>query len=140
MDLPEPIRAVQAALRQRGVDARVISVPDGAATAADAARAVGCPLGAMAKSLLFLADGEPVLVVAAGDRQVDVPAPAALLGVGRERVKLAGAEAVLQVTGFPVGGVPPLGHPRPLAPTWTSRSSGSRRSTPPPAPRTPSSP
>jgi len=86
-------------------------------TAEDAARAVGCPLGAIVKSLLFLAEERPVLVLASGDRQVDTAKLAKLLGIGRKKLKMADAEAVRRHTSYAVGGVPPLGHPQCL-PTY----------------------
>lgn len=109
--LEEPNRRVEDALRAAGVAARVRVLPMSTATAEEAARAVGCPLGAIIKSLLFLAESEPVLVLACGDRQVDSAKLAQTLGVGRKRVKMADAEAVLAHTSFSVGGVPPVGHP-----------------------------
>ena len=115
--LQEPNRRVQNALRAAGVAARVRVLPVSTATAEEAARAVGCPLGAIIKSLLFLAEGQPVLVLACGDRQVDSAKLAQALGVGRKRVKMADAEAVFAHTSFRVGGVPPVGHPREL-PTY----------------------
>ena len=103
---------VQAALDGLGLDTRVLRLPDSTRTAPEAAKAVGCEVGAIAKSLLFLADGQPVLVVCAGDRRVDTARVAGLLGA--TEVKMAPAEQVRRVTGFAIGGVPPLGHPSPL--------------------------
>jgi prolyl-tRNA editing enzyme YbaK/EbsC (Cys-tRNA(Pro) deacylase) len=99
---------VQAALDGLGIDARVLRLPDSTRTAPEAAKAVGCEVGAIAKSLLFLADGEPVLVICAGDRRVDTGRVAGLLNVAE--MKMAPAEEVRRVTGFAIGGVPPLGH------------------------------
>lgn len=77
-------------------------------TAADAATAVGCDLGQIAKSLLFrAADGRPVLVVASGANRVDEKKVAALLG---QKIARADPDFVLRHTGFAVGGVPPVGH------------------------------
>jgi prolyl-tRNA editing enzyme YbaK/EbsC (Cys-tRNA(Pro) deacylase) len=67
---------------------------------------------AIAKSLLFLADGEPVLVICAGDRRVDTGRVGEL--VGASQVKMAPPEEVRRVTGFAIGGVPPLGHATPI--------------------------
>lgn len=99
---------VQAALNSAGVEANVMRLPESTRTAPEAARAAGCDVGAIAKSLLFLADGEPVLVICAGDRRVDTAKVSAL--VGASTVKMAPAEEVRRVTGFAIGGVPPLGH------------------------------
>jgi prolyl-tRNA editing enzyme YbaK/EbsC (Cys-tRNA(Pro) deacylase) len=73
---------------------------------------LGCEVGAIANSLVFAADGEPLLVITSGAHRVDLARVAALLGA--ERVKRAGAEYVEAVTGQPVGGVAPVGHPKPI--------------------------
>jgi Cys-tRNA(Pro) deacylase len=103
---------VQAALDEKGIESRVLRLPDSTRTAPEAAKAVGCEVGAIAKSLLFLADGEPVLAICAGDRRVDTARLADLLGASE--VKMAPAEEVRRVTGFAIGGVPPLGHATPI--------------------------
>ena len=100
---------VQAALNELGIDAQVLRLPDSTRTAPEAARAVGCDVGAIAKSLLFMADGEPLLVLCAGDRRVNTARVAEL--VGAASVKMASVEDVRRVTGYAIGGVPPLGHP-----------------------------
>lgn len=99
---------VQAALDSAGIETKVVRLLDSTRTAPEAAKAVGCDVGAIAKSLLFLADGEPLLVICAGDRRVDTGKVGAL--VGAETVKMAPAEEVRRVTGYAIGGVPPLGH------------------------------
>lgn len=99
---------VQEALNAAGLEAKVVRLPESTRTAPEAARAVGCDVGAIAKSLLFLADGEPLLVVCGGDRRVDTARVAEL--VGAQSVKMAPAEEVRRVTGYAIGGVPPLGH------------------------------
>jgi prolyl-tRNA editing enzyme YbaK/EbsC (Cys-tRNA(Pro) deacylase) len=86
-----------------------------------AADALDTALGSIVKSLLFLADGEPVLVLVAGDRRADLTKLKGLLGA--RRVMIAGAERVRTETGFSIGGVPPIGHRRPL-PTWIDSSLG----------------
>ena len=78
----------------------------------EAAAAVGCDLGAIAKSLLFMADGDPLLVICGGDRRVDTTKVAAL--VGASTVKMSSVEDVRRLTGYAIGGVPPLGHTTPL--------------------------
>jgi len=70
------------------------------------------PVGAIVKSLVFTADGAPVLILASGDHQVDVAKIAAALGV--EHVARADADTVRAATGYPIGGVAPLAHPAPL--------------------------
>jgi len=110
---------VQAALKAAGLDVNIVRLQDSARTAQLAADALDTALGSIVKSLLFLADGEPVLVLVAGDRRAD---PAKLKGVlGARRVMIADAERVRQETGFSIGGVSPVGHQRPL-PTWIDAS------------------
>jgi prolyl-tRNA editing enzyme YbaK/EbsC (Cys-tRNA(Pro) deacylase) len=97
----------QARLREHGLEVEVVVLPASTRTAAEAADACGCELGQIVKSLVFVetAGDEPVMCLWAGDRQV----PADELGLRR-----ASAEEVRDATGFAVGGVPPLGHDRPL--------------------------
>jgi prolyl-tRNA editing enzyme YbaK/EbsC (Cys-tRNA(Pro) deacylase) len=108
------IEQVQNTLNALGSGIRVVELPVSTATAPEAAAAVGCELGAIVKSLLFLINGQPVIVLAAGDRKVDSKRIGALYGVGKKKVKLADAQTVRELTGYDVGGVPPLGHTRPL--------------------------
>jgi Cys-tRNA(Pro) deacylase len=110
---------VQAALEAAGLTIQVVALSDSARTAHLAAEAIGAQLGSIVKSLVFLADGEPVLVLVAGDRRAD-PAKLKTL-IGARRVMIADAERVKRETGFSIGGVPPVGHLRPL-PTWIDRS------------------
>jgi Cys-tRNA(Pro) deacylase len=106
----KPSERVQAALDTYGLGIHVVEFGASTATAPEAAAAAGCELGAIVKSLLFLVDGQPMLVLVAGDRMADQKKIAALLKVGKKKVKLADAETVLRVTGYEVGGVPPVGH------------------------------
>ena len=107
-----PVDRVVAALQDGGVaaDVRRFDVP--VPTAAAAAEALGCGVGAIANSLVFDADGVPLLILASGAHRVDTAKVAALVGAGR--VRRATAEFVLAATGQEVGGVAPVGHPRPL--------------------------
>ena len=105
MTLHPTAAKVQERLRERGLDVEVVVLPDSTRTAAEAAAACGCELGQIVKTLVFVRGGEPVVCLWAGDRQV----PAEELGLER-----ADAAAVREATGFAVGGVPPLGHDRPL--------------------------
>jgi prolyl-tRNA editing enzyme YbaK/EbsC (Cys-tRNA(Pro) deacylase) len=106
-DLHPTALKVQARLRELGLEVEVIVLPGSTRTAADAAAACGCELGQIVKSLVFAdaASGEAVMCLWAGDRQV----PSEELGLRR-----ATAEEAREATGFAVGGVPPLGHDRPL--------------------------
>ncbi len=107
-----PVDRVVAALREAGVDAEVRSFDRPVPTAAAAAEALGCEVGAIANSLVFDADGVPLLVLASGAHRVDTRKVAAL--VGAERVRRATPQFVLEATGQEVGGVAPTGHPAPL--------------------------
>jgi prolyl-tRNA editing enzyme YbaK/EbsC (Cys-tRNA(Pro) deacylase) len=103
---------VVAALRAGGVDADVRRFEDPVPTAAAAAAVLGCEVGAIANSLVFDADGAPLLILASGAHRVDTAKVAALIGA--ERVRRATPEFVLAATGQEVGGVAPVGHPAPL--------------------------
>ncbi len=98
---------VQQRLRDLGLAVEVRVLPDSTRTAVEAAAACGCELGQIVKSLVFMdaTTAEPVMCLWAGDRQV----PADELGLRR-----ASADEAREATGFAVGGVPPLGHERPL--------------------------
>jgi prolyl-tRNA editing enzyme YbaK/EbsC (Cys-tRNA(Pro) deacylase) len=107
---------VAAALRAAGANGAadgVRELADSARTALEAAEALDVPVGAIVKSLVFAADGQPVLVLASGDHQVDTAKVATVLGLGP--VKRADADLVREATGFPIGGVAPVGHPAPLS-------------------------
>jgi prolyl-tRNA editing enzyme YbaK/EbsC (Cys-tRNA(Pro) deacylase) len=103
---------VLAALRDGGVDADVRRFDDPVPTAAAAAEALGCEVGAIANSLVFDADGTPLLVLASGAHRVDTGKVAALIGA--QRVRRASPDFVFAATGQEVGGVAPVGHPAPL--------------------------
>ena len=79
------------------------------ATAQEAADSVGCELGQIVKTLIFMADGRPTVVLAAGDGQVDTGKLARLVGVGRKRLKMGKPDEVAALTGFEIGGVSPVG-------------------------------
>jgi prolyl-tRNA editing enzyme YbaK/EbsC (Cys-tRNA(Pro) deacylase) len=110
------IDLVVAALTAGGADpARVVRMqvlPDAVTTAAAAAAALGVEVGQIANSLIFDADGEPLLVLTSGAHRVDTGKVAALLGV--ERVRRASPEFVRAATGQVIGGVAPVGHPAPI--------------------------
>jgi prolyl-tRNA editing enzyme YbaK/EbsC (Cys-tRNA(Pro) deacylase) len=92
---------LQARLHQRGLAVEVRELPDSTRTAKEAAAAVGCEVGQIVKSLVFVRDEEPLMVLCAGDRRVDADA----LGV-----RAATADEARAATGFAIGGVPPVGH------------------------------
>jgi prolyl-tRNA editing enzyme YbaK/EbsC (Cys-tRNA(Pro) deacylase) len=108
----DPVDRVVAALRAGGVEAEVRRFGESVPTAAAAATALGCEVGAIANSLVFDADGDPLLVLASGAHRVDTAKVAAL--VGALKVRRATPEFVLAATGQEVGGVAPVGHPAPL--------------------------
>jgi prolyl-tRNA editing enzyme YbaK/EbsC (Cys-tRNA(Pro) deacylase) len=107
-----PVDRVVAALHAGGVAAEVRRFDEPVPTAVAAAAALGCEVGAIANSLVFNADGSPLLVLASGAHRVDTGKVAALLGV--DRVRRATPDFVLAATGQEVGGVAPVGHPAPL--------------------------
>lgn len=103
---------VQAALRGLHLDVTVRLLPQSTATSSLAAAAIGCEVGQIAKSLCFVVDDRPILVIASGDQRVDTRKLAALLGVGRKRVKFATPAQCIAYFGYAPGGVPPVGHRR----------------------------
>jgi len=106
---------VREGLARAGLDPSLVrELPADTSTAEAAARAVSAPLGSIVKSLIFMADGVPVLVLVAGDRRADVKRLRGELGLSKSRLRIASPEEVLAETGFEVGGVPPVGHRVPL--------------------------
>ncbi len=103
---------VREALAGLGARGEVRALADSARTAREAAEALGIEVGQIASSLVFLADREPVLVVASGGHRVDTIQLAAVFEVSD--IALASADDVRKATGFAIGGVAPVGHPRPL--------------------------
>lgn len=104
-------RVIDAAA-ERGLGVEVRRFPEGTRTAADAAAAVGCEVGAIVKSIVCASDQGPVLVLTSGVNRVDYDKVAAHLG--RERVARADAALVREATGYAIGGTAPFGHPEPL--------------------------
>lgn len=103
---------VAAALAEAGADPEIRELDGSARTAAEAATTLGTEVGAIANSLVFIADGAPLLVLASGGHWVNTDALAPRIGVAA--IERAGAEQVLEATGQKIGGVAPLGHPTPL--------------------------
>lgn len=103
---------IQRIVAGAGVDTTARELPDSTHTAAQAAAALGTEPGAIASSLLFLADGEPLLVMTSGRHRVDTGLLAGSLGV--EELTMATAKQVREITGQPIGGVSPVGHPAPI--------------------------
>ena len=113
------IAAFRSALSRAGGTGRVVVLPDSVHTAALAAEALGCQVGAIANSLLFDAGDSPVLILTSGAHRVDTAKAAAAIGV--ERLRRAAPEFVREHTGQVIGGVSPLGHPRQV-PTYLDRA------------------
>ncbi len=105
-------QAVATILARVAPTARVVELEASTRTAAEAADALGCPVGAIANSLVFMAGDVPVLVMTSGAHRVDTAALEQLLGLGP--VRRASSEEVRSATGQPIGGVAPVGHPEPL--------------------------
>jgi len=104
--------AVNDILQAAGLPGRVRMLDEAVATAKAAAQYLGCPVGAIANSLIFATDrGEPLLIMTSGAHRVDMIKVGELLGVELRR---ATPEFVRQHTGQPIGGVAPVGHPKPV--------------------------
>jgi prolyl-tRNA editing enzyme YbaK/EbsC (Cys-tRNA(Pro) deacylase) len=99
-------------LRELGVSGDVRQLPEPAPTAATAAAQLGCEVGAIANSLIFNADGAPLLVLTSGGHRVDTGRVAALIGAAK--LRRADPDFVRQATSQVIGGVAPVGHPVPL--------------------------
>jgi prolyl-tRNA editing enzyme YbaK/EbsC (Cys-tRNA(Pro) deacylase) len=107
------VERVRASLAAYGLaDLRVREFAESTATASDAAAAIGTAVGRIVKSLVFMAGAEPVLVLASGPNRVDVEKVSRLLG---KPVTRPDADQVRALTGFAIGGVPPVGHAQRLA-------------------------
>ncbi len=111
-ELHPKVAQVQAALHAGGVDVVVRQIEEATPTAAAAAEFLGCEVGAIANSLIFMADGEPILVLTSGAHRVDT----ALLAtrIGATAITRAKPDDVKAATGQVIGGVAPVGHPAPV--------------------------
>jgi prolyl-tRNA editing enzyme YbaK/EbsC (Cys-tRNA(Pro) deacylase) len=96
---------LQSRLADDGLQVDVVTLADSARTAPEAAAALGCEVGQIVKSLVFVRNGEPLMVLCAGDRRV---------AADRLGVAPASADQARAATGFAIGGIPPLGHLTPL--------------------------
>jgi prolyl-tRNA editing enzyme YbaK/EbsC (Cys-tRNA(Pro) deacylase) len=101
------VRRFEVWLADSGIGLAVKAFPEGTRTATDAARAVGCEVGQIVKSLVFVAAGKPVVVLVSGANRLDEKRLAQVAG---EPVTKADAETARVATGFAIGGVPPFGH------------------------------
>lgn len=98
--------------RELGLEVRIQRLESSTRTVGDAAKAVGCREAEIAKSIVFVADGDPVLCIASGRHRIDTDKLAVALDVAE--VRQAGANEVRAATGFAIGGVPPFGHGLPV--------------------------
>ncbi|GAA4032418.1 YbaK/EbsC family protein [Arthrobacter methylotrophus] len=110
--VPTPVLKVKLALTAAGAQDTVCTFDDEVPTAVAAASLLGCDLAAIANSLVFELDGAPLLILASGAAKVDTSLVAATLGTAR--IRRASPGFVLEHTGQAVGGVAPVGHPRPI--------------------------
>lgn len=110
MTVPLTSGDLQRFIESSGIQATILPMAGHTPTVSDAARELGVETDRIIKSLVFLADGRPLLVVNNGLSRVDRRKLATLLGVGRKKVKFATADEALAVTGFVVGSMPPFGH------------------------------
>jgi len=102
------VARVVAAAHDAGLEIAVERFPEGTRTATDAARAVGCEVAEIVKSLVFVADDAPVVALVSGAHRVDLARLAVV--VGAVEVRKANGDEARDATGFPIGGVPPFGH------------------------------
>ena len=103
---------VKEAARELGLDVELKTLDESTATVAEAAAAIGCDPGQIAKSIVFVMDGEPIVVVASGRHRIDPDKVCIALDCAEGRQ--ASADEVRAATSFPVGGVPPIGHGLPV--------------------------
>ncbi|WP_436756983.1 YbaK/EbsC family protein [Streptosporangium sp. V21-05] len=116
------IEKVAAVLREHDVPGEIVIFAEATPTAATAAAQLGCEVGAIANSLIFDADGEPLLVLTSGAHRVDTDLIARTAGV--TKVRRADPASVRAATGQVIGGVAPIGHPAPvrtLVDTWLGK-------------------
>lgn len=101
---------VQAALDAWNLGIQIRFFENSTATSQLAADEIGCELGQIAKSICFIIEEKPIVVIASGDQRVDEKKLAAYFNVGRKKVKVANADQCIEIFGYAPGGVPPLGH------------------------------
>ena len=109
------ISRVIAAAEAAGLAITVARFPEGTRTAADAARAVGCDVAQIVKSLVFMAGDSAVVALVSGADRLDQGRLGEVLGVDAASVRRATGDEARAATGYAIGGVPPLGHARPLS-------------------------
>lgn len=107
--LTKSAQSVQDALTQKNIESKVLELPSSTRTAIDAATTIGCEVSQIVKSLIFKtqATGKPVLILASGPNRVDEKIIESHLG---EKITKADADYTREITGFAIGGIPPIGH------------------------------
>ena len=113
---------VQAALNQLNTGIAIRFFENTTATSQQAADNIGSELGQIVKSLAFIVDEKPILVLASGDQRVDDKKLAAMYNVGRKKVKTASPEQCVEIYGYAPGGVPPIAHRTPGLPVYIDDS------------------
>jgi len=108
-DLSKSAQRVQEVLNQHGLELKVVEFAESTRTSQEAAAAIGCEIGQIAKSLIFRGktSKKPILVIASGANRVDEKKIRSYLG---EKIEKADADFVLEHTGYAIGGVPTVGH------------------------------
>lgn len=101
---------VATAAQELGLNITIKEFEETTRTAEDAARAIGCTVAQIVKSLVFVVAGQPTMALVSGPNRLDEAKLAALCGVGKSKIKRAEAEIARTATGFAIGGVPPFGH------------------------------
>jgi prolyl-tRNA editing enzyme YbaK/EbsC (Cys-tRNA(Pro) deacylase) len=111
--LKKSAQSVQDALDAKNIKASVIELPSSTRTAQDAAQSINCEIGQIVKSLIFKTknSGEPILILASGPNRVNEAKIEECIG---ERIVKADADFTKEVTGFAIGGIPPIGHKQPI--------------------------
>ncbi|NMB97283.1 MAG: YbaK/EbsC family protein [Clostridiaceae bacterium] len=112
-NLKKSAERVQKILNELGFELNVVEFPNSTRTAQEAANAIGCTVGQIAKSLIFKGKSsqKPILIIASGSNRVNEKSIKEHIG---ENLKKADAEFVLEHTGFAIGGIPPVGHTTPI--------------------------
>ncbi len=101
-------------ISDNSINARLVYLQNETPTVETAAMAVGVKTEQIGKSILFIADGYPQLVIANGTKRIGYKSLAEHLGLSRKKIKLANASQVTHITGYPIGTVPPFGHKSPI--------------------------
>jgi len=107
--LSKNARVLQDFLKRKGIETKVVEFPESTRTAEEAAKAIGCEVAQIIKSIIFRTKKtkKPILVLASGVNRVNVEKIAAALG---EEISKADADFTREATGFAIGGIPPVGH------------------------------